>query len=72
MTSECFNKVFLLYINKQETDSLDLISVAKEFILHTLDVKVVLENFNLAMSMNCKIFQISLLQNQNFLGSGAC
>ena len=53
MTSECFNKVFLLYINVQETDSLDLISVAKEFILLTLDVKVILENFNLAMSMNC-------------------
>ena len=53
MTPQCLNNIFLLYIHKQENDSLDLIYVAKEFVLHTLDVKVILEMFNLAMSINC-------------------
>ena len=47
MTPQCLNN-FLLYIHKQETDSLGLISIAREFVSHTLDVKVI---FNLAMSI---------------------
>ena len=58
MTPQCLNNVFLLYIHKQEADSLDLISIAKEFVSHTLDVKVVLEIFN-----NC---------NHTFLSSIVC
>ena len=39
------NNIILLYIHKQETDSLDLIFIAKEFVSHTLDVKVISEIF---------------------------
>ena len=75
---------FLLYIHKQETDSLDLITIAKGFVSHTLAVI-----FNLGMSITvffayidlihvCKKKNLSdLVQNiifetNLFLGSGAC
>ena len=51
MTLKFLDNLLLLYIHKQETNSLDLISMAKEFVSANSRRKVILEIFNLAMSI---------------------
>ena len=61
MTPQCLNNIFLLYIHKKETDSLDFIAIAKDFVSANTRRKF----FNLAISINCILLMVIMIKKKN-------